>query len=61
MVQSHGYWLIQDQYGELVHKINNKQKTMKEHKKTFSEEESLLQFKDAEGFTGDITNWETEI
>ena len=61
MVQSLGCLQTQDQYGELVHKINNKQKTMKEHKKTFSEEESLLQFKDAEGFTGDITNWETEI
>ena len=34
---------------------------MKKHSKTFSEEESLLQLKNAEGFTGDITNWETEI
>jgi hypothetical protein len=47
----------QDQYGELVHKINNKQKTMKEHKKTFSEEESLLQLINAEGFAGEIYKW----
>jgi hypothetical protein len=30
---------------------------MKKHSKTFSEEESLLQLKNAEGFAGEINKW----